>query len=120
MKLTRKSIIQGTYHGILDTISVSDDLPAIDLIHSGNEIIHCDVSKIGKTKYDVTTNIPSTVLFHGNFTLLLTQAGTLNILDSIIITINDSEDTVIKDDIALIREELELLKRTFRKFARSK
>ena len=118
MKLTRTQFIQGQYTGILEVPTSTKNPPKIILIHAPNPPVTCTLTPIKSGSYEVTTSITNSDISDGVSIFLIVEDGNLDILDSFTIQVSGADEPALKEDVALLRDELDMLKRAFRNHAR--
>lgn len=113
MTLTRTRLQGGRYEGIL----TADDMPpVIEAVHMERIIGTADVSpSAGKNRFQVGFDLPASVVSDGVQVVSLRSASDGEVLDRITLLAGAALDEDLRAEIALMRDELDLLKRAFRR-----
>ena len=113
MTLTRTRLQGGRYEGIL----TADDMPpVIEAVHMERIIGTADVSpSTGKNRFQVGFDLPASVVSDGVQVVSLRSASDGEVLDRITLLAGAALDEDLRAEIALMRDELDLLKRAFRR-----
>ncbi len=112
MELTRVALKAGQYEGQLSI--GSGPVPVIELVHLERVIGHATVSE-HDGKHMVCAEMPASVLSDGVQVVTLRSAADGAVLDRICFLMGSGLDDDFRGELALLREELELLKRAFRR-----
>lgn len=116
-RLTKKKIIGGTYEGVLAASVKGQPTPTLEMIHQGNvvgEVTVVPVSKNGDS-WQVRADIPMEFLVDGVQTFLFVFMGKSDVLDRFSLITGDPVEDDIRGEIDLLRAELDMLKRAFRR-----
>ena len=117
LTLTRRRIRGGFYEGTLTTDALVKDPPVVELhlpdTSLGDVTITAD-SKAKKT-WDLIAKIPAMSINEGIQTYILRDAATGATLDSFAVVTGDPLQEDLRSEIALIRSELDMLKKSFRR-----
>lgn len=114
VNLTRIRLNAGRYEGVL----VADEAPpVIEALHLERVIGTAEVAPIkGKRgQFTLSFDLPATVLSDGVQVISLRSAENEEVLDRITVLSGDPLEEDLRAELALMREELELLKRAFRR-----
>ena len=116
-RLTKKKIIGGTYEGVLAASGKGLPTPALEMIHQGNVVGEVTVAPLGEDgdSWQVRADIPMDLLVDGVQTFLFVFAGKADILDRFSLITGDPVEDDIRGEIDLLRAELDMLKRAFRR-----
>jgi hypothetical protein len=112
MSLTQTRIAGGVWEGVL---TASGEVPAIQALHQGRVLEGVEVKPLpGKSgRHAVRVPIPAAILTEGVQTVLL-QAGDI-VLAQFSLIAGAPLDDDLRAEIGLLRAELDLLKRAFRR-----
>lgn len=112
---TPDPLTDGIWSGALRASSA----PArVVLIHHGAVLAEADVAATGDDLWRISVALPSSVLSDGMQTLLLaTDENGTEVLDRLTVVAGKPLEQDILAEITLLRDELDLLKREFRRLA---
>ena len=115
--LAKKRIISGAYDGVLKCNTKGQSTPALEMIHLGEVVGEVSVEPIGKDgdEWAVRSEIPKEFLIDGVQTFLFVFAGEADILDRFAIVTGQPLEDDIRGELDLLRAELDMLKRAFRR-----
>ena len=115
LSLTKTSIHAGAYEGVL-TASTSNQ-PDIAAYHLEREIGELSVTRAneGENCWTVRLLIPSDILTDGVQTFLINDKNTDETLDSFTIVTGEPLSDDLRGEIDLLRAELDMLKKAFRR-----
>ncbi len=116
-RLTKKKIIGGTYEGVLAASAKGQPAPSLEMIHQGNVVGEVSVTPITEDgdSWQVRADIPMEYLVDGVQTFLFVFAGKADILGRFSLITGDPVEDDIRGEIDLLRAELDMLKRAFRR-----
>lgn len=112
--LTKTKLADGVWHGILT--GVGDRPPQIEVLHAGTPIP--DVTLKPGTPADqwaVTILIPPAAIADGINTLIIRDTGSDTKIGHITLIAGETLDDDIHAELDLLRAELDMLKRAFRR-----
>lgn len=112
MQLTRIALKAGRYEGHLETNGAAP--PIIELVHLDRVVGHAEIS-VTDGAHMVTAEMPAAVLSDGVQVVALRSAADGAVLDRVSFLMGSGLDDDFRGELALLREELELLKRAFRR-----
>ena len=114
--LTKTRMSQGVWEGVLERSGKEDWKPRLKVMHDGNTI---DTISVGRAEQDrqwnVSIEIPAELLSDGIQTFLITDEETGETLESFALYCGDALAEDIRAELSLLREELDMLKRAFRR-----
>ena len=112
--LTKTRIRAGVWEGVLTGIS---GVPALDVLHLEQPIDGVSVTAIAERpgEYAVQVPIPSELLSEGVQTFLIRNRGTGQTLAHFTIITGVAMEDDVRAEIDLLRAELDMLKRAFRR-----
>ena len=113
MELTRIALKAGRYEGQLKTRGAA--VPVIELVHLDRVVGHAQVAPEDGDIHRLTADVPAEVLSDGVQVLSLRSAADGAILDRVFFLMGAGLSEDFRGELALVREELELLKRAFRR-----
>lgn len=111
MELTRIGLKAGRYEGRLSLNGAS--VPVIELVHLDRVVGHGAVTE-AEGAHILTADMPASVLSDGVQVVTL-RAADGTVLDRVSFLMGSGLDDDFRGELALLREELELLKRAFRR-----
>ncbi len=116
-RLTKRQIVGGGYDGVLRASAKGQRTPAIEMIHLGNVVSSVSVEPIGTDgqEWTVSAKIPMEFLVDGVQTFLFVFAGKTDILDHFSMITGEPLENDLRGEIDLLRAELDMLKRAFRR-----
>jgi hypothetical protein len=107
--LTQTRIVEGHWHGLLTGLAV----PRLVVEHLGRPLPF-DVAP-APGGHAVTVPIPADLLSEGVQTFVIRQEGQVEVLASFAIIAGAALDTDLRAELDLLRAELDMLKRAFRR-----
>ncbi len=116
-RLTKKQIVGGNYDGVLQASAKGQRAPGIEMIHLGNVVGSVLVEPIGSDgdEWNVRAQIPIEFLVDGVQTFLFVFVGKTEILDHFSMITGELLEDDLRGEIDLLRAELDMLKRAFRR-----
>ncbi len=114
--LTRTTIRAGQYRGVLTTRARLSETPALELVFLGSSVAQVQVTADPENdrRWSVQVRIPPSSINEGVQTYLLREVSQGEVLDSFAIATGTVLEGDFSAEIALLRAELEILKRAFR------
>ncbi len=114
MQLTRTRIVEGVWEGVL---TGTEQAPEIAVSHLGQPV---DGATVGEDpshpgQFLVRVPVPVELLSEGTQTFVITDAATEARLASFTVVMGQPLDEDIRAEMALLRAELDMLKRAFRR-----
>ena len=118
LKLTRLRIEAGTYHGVLHTRS-SEAVPQVGAFLRGDPVGVVSLTPIEGKMQDLKLELQlhAKILEDGVQRIILVESTTDTILDSFTLILGNSDAEDLRAEVALLRAELDLLKKAFRRSA---
>ena len=118
LTLTATRVFQGVWEGVITRTSGTDiGAPKISVTHLGTALddvtVTADPAQVNQWQVRVT--IPAAALCDGVQTFLIRDAAVDVALGSFSIAMGDVLDTDIRGEVDLLRAELDMLKRAFRR-----
>ena len=113
LTLTQTRIANGWWEGVLSGAKIADTL--VEAWHQDRQIDGVEVAKLGDRSGDFAVRVPITpqILHEGVQTVLLRAAGETLASFTLVAGLPLEED--LRAEIGLLRAELDLLKRAFRR-----
>jgi len=113
-ELTKTRFLDGVWEGLLTSQSNSANKPAMDVTHRDRTVegVTLDSSDIG---WVIRIPVPSTAIADGVQTILVVDKTTDQSLGSLTLIGGDPLSEDIRAEIDLLRAELDMLKRAFRR-----
>ncbi len=113
LTLTKTEFASGTWQGLL---TGSPETPQLSVTHLNDEISGVSVTETKEAgTWLVQVPIPTEIIADGVQTLVISDAATRQTLQRISLIAGDALDDDLRAEIDLIRAELDLLKRAFRR-----
>lgn len=112
MELTRMGLKAGRYEARLR--GVDGAAPIIELVHLDRVVAHAELHP-QDDGYTVTVDMPAAVLSDGVQVVTLRSAVDSTVLDRVTFLMGSGLDDDFRGELALLRDELELLKAAFRR-----
>ena len=116
LKLTKTRLFEGVWEGVLCDPAKAPDAPAVEVTHlqqpvQGVAVIALDLPG----EWVLRVPIPPETIADGVQTYVIRALGSGQVLDSFTLMAGDALSYDIRAEIGLLREELDLLKRAFRR-----
>jgi hypothetical protein len=113
LSLTKTSLIAGVWQGVLTGHS-ADDTPQLRVTHLDQTLAGVEVlAEAGN--WTVRVPIPAALIADGVQSFVVSDARTGTVLDSFVIIAGDAMAEDIRAEMDLLRAELDMLKRAFRR-----
>ncbi|KAB7614610.1 hypothetical protein F9L33_08210 [Amylibacter sp. SFDW26] len=114
--LTRKRIHNGVYEGVYQGRSNETAAPILSLIHLGESVgeVFADQINTDNNTWLIRCRIPVNIISDGLQTFFICTEDTTAI-DNFSIASGEVLDDELRNEINLLREELDMLKRAFRR-----
>ena len=111
--LTKKRILNSVYEGVY----VGKSAPDLELQFLGETVseVHADILDSDEKSWLIRCNIPSGTISDGIQTFMICQRDSTIVLDSFSISSGEPLEDDLRNEINLLREELDMLKRAFRR-----
>jgi hypothetical protein len=113
MELTKTRLAGGIWEGELT--APADSAPTLAVTHLGEALDGVTLDPQGPGRWLVRIAIPVGVLADGVQTILVADAATGDRLGRIVLIAGDALDDDLRADVDLLRAELDMLKRAFRR-----
>ncbi|GGA18441.1 hypothetical protein [Neptunicoccus cionae] len=115
--LNKKHIVGGKYIGLMRARGKGNPTPALEMLHLGTVVGSVTVEPVGSDgdNWEVAATIPTELLTDGVQTFLLVVEGDTEILDRFSIITGEPLEEDLRAEIELLRAELDMLKRAFRR-----
>ena len=116
LRLTKTRLFEGVWEGILTHDGDDNFQPQIEVTHLQNLVSGVDVHESREDGFWVVkVPIPAQLIADGVQTFLIRDARTGETLESFSLMSGDALSYDIRAEITLLREELDMLKRAFRR-----
>lgn len=116
LKLTKTRLFEGVWEGILTQEGEGNLQPKIEVTHLQNQVDGVEVTeKPDEGFWVVRVPIPPHMIADGVQTFLIRDARSGNTLESFALMSGDAMSYDIRAEMTLLREELDMLKRAFRR-----
>ncbi len=113
LTLTKTSLIAGVWQGVLSG-QTGADTPQLTVTHQDTALSGVEVTADNGT-WTVSVPIPATLISDGVQSFVIRDVQTGKLLDSFAIVAGDALAEDIRAEMDLLRAELDLLKRAFRR-----
>jgi hypothetical protein len=116
-RLTKKRIQAGVYEGLLTGSAKGAPDPQVEMIHLGHVVGEVQTVPVTGTdgQWLVQARIPAEYLTDGVQTFLLVFVDQADILDRFSVITGEPLEDDLRAEIALLRAELDMLKKAFRR-----
>ena len=115
--LTKTRIQAGVYEGLLESLGSKTDIPRLEMHHLGALVgtvqVVADTTKDGV--WAVSVDIPASLLTDGVQAFSIIESTSKDTLDSFTILTGEPLEDDIRAEVALLRAELDMLKKAFRR-----
>lgn len=112
--LTRSRIQAGFYEAVLTGPVESE--PQIQATHQGLVLEDIEVARNEQPNaWHLRVKIPSTVIGDGVSTVLISDKNSDEVLDQVSIVTGEEAESLLQSEVSLLRAELDLLKKAFRR-----
>ena len=114
--LTKKRLISGTWQGVIIATYMGNYLPNLSVTHLERPLKDVVVTQTDTDgEWSVDIPVPMTMLADGVQTVLIRDKTLGETLGSFTIVTGEPLEDDIRGEITLLREELDMLKRAFRR-----
>ena len=113
--LTKTHILEGAWRGILTRAGDDGWQPGIAVLHEGNRIDGVIVTPLEEGSWEIRVPIPVETISDGLQTFVITDAKSGEKLDTFALLAGEALAHDIRAEIDLLRAELDMLKRAFRR-----
>ena len=115
--LIRKRIANGVYEGVYTSPKDTSTAPLLELNYLGTVVseVHADPIEDQEDCWLIRCKIPPEILSDGVQTFLICKMGEETALDNFSIVTGEPLADDLRAEINLLREELDMLKRAFRR-----
>ncbi len=113
MVLTKTRLIGGVWEGILT--GAGSEEPVLTLRHDGGALPGLTLSPMENDAWHVRAPIPVDRISDDLQSFIITAADDVTVLAQFIVFAGETVDDDLRTDVDLLRAELDLLKRAFRK-----
>ena len=116
LTLTKTRLFEGVWEGVLTREGEGNYQPQIEVTHLQNPVPRVEViEKPDQDLWVIRVPIPAEIISDGVQTFLISDARTGDTLDSFALMSGDALSYDIRAEMALLRDELDMLKRAFRR-----
>jgi len=117
LQLTKTRLVEGVWHGVLTLPDTAcSQPPAISVTHQGVALAGVDVvENRADNHWEVRVPIPAQLISDGLQSFVISNPDTGETLESFAILAGDALADDIRAEIGLLRAELDMLKRAFRR-----
>ncbi len=116
LTLTKTRLFEGVWEGVLTREGEGNYQPKIEVTHQQKPVPRVEVTeKPDEGLWVIRVPIPAEIISDGVQTFLISDARTGDTLDSFALMSGDALSYDIRAEMALLRDELDMLKRAFRR-----
>ena len=116
MQLTKTRLIEGVWEGVLQTNRPGRYQPKIEVTHLEKQVPGHSLQAVGEAgEFVVKVPVPIELLSDGMQTFLIRDMDSGDVLSSVAILAGEALSDDIRAEVQLLREELDMLKRAFRR-----
>ena len=116
IKVTKLRLVEGVWHGAVQQSGQNDQVPEIDVTHLGDSLEGVEVVQDHAEGYwALSIPIPADCISDGVQTFVIRDARNDVVLDSFSIVAGDALAEDIRAETSLLRAELDMLKKAFRR-----
>ena len=116
LTLTKTRLFEGVWEGVLTTEAEGNFQPEVEVTHLQNKIDGVEIIENREAGHWVLrVPIPVSLITDGVQTFLINDVKTGDTLDSFALMSGDALSYDIRAEVTLLREELDMLKRAFRR-----
>lgn len=116
LTLTKTRLFEGVWEGVLTYEGTGNYQPQIEVMHLQRPVPGVEVvEKPDDGLWVVRVPVPATAIADGVQTFVIRDARSGEVLDSFALLSGDVLSYDIRSEMSLLREELDLLKRAFRR-----
>lgn len=116
--LTKTVLRQGVWHGVL-TAKEGADTPQISVTHEGQEVTDITLEAEGSEgRWHLSFPVPAEAIADGVQTLVITEKASGALLGHVTLIADEALGDDIRAEMDLLRAELDMLKRAFRRHCR--
>lgn len=114
--LTKTRLFEGVWEGVLARVGEGEAAPEIEVTHQQEPVVGVEVTpKPEENIWVVRVPVPLEKIADGVQTFVIRDRRSGEVLDSFALLAGDVLSYDIRAEMALLREELDLLKRAFRR-----
>jgi len=111
--VTKTRLHDGMWEGV---VSMPEGLkPNLRVLHEGQAVSTVHIEAMGGGEWAMRFPIPSTAIADGVQTITISDPETDEILETVTLITGDMLDEDIRSEIALLRAELDMMKKAFRR-----
>ncbi|TNF21827.1 MAG: hypothetical protein EP318_06030 [Rhodobacteraceae bacterium] len=119
LTLTKTRFFEGVWEGFLEDRTPGAGDPAIRVLHGDRPVDGVALSRAGEDgKWQVRFPVPTRLLSEGSHTFVFADAADGDVLDTFSIIVGEALGDDIRAEVNLLRAELDMLKRAFRRHCR--
>lgn len=119
LTLTKTRFFEGVWEGFLEDRAPGAGDPAIRVLHGDRPVDGVALSRESEDgKWQVRFPVPTRLLSEGSHTFVFADAVDGDVLDTFSIIVGEALGDDIRAEVNLLRAELDMLKRAFRRHCR--
>lgn len=114
--IAKRRFVEGVWEGIVTRKRADSPAPKIEVTHQGRPLVDVTLTDDPDGRHwDLTVPVPANALGDGAQVFLITDAASGDLLDSFAIVAGEVLADDLHAELQLLREELDMLKRAFRR-----
>ncbi len=113
--LTKTRLFEGIWEGVISTADADAPMPAIQVMHRDQALDNIHIAEHDTQSWSLRIPIPTTAIADGVQTFLINDTHSNETLDVITLIAGEALAGDIRSEIDLLRAELDMLKRAFRR-----
>ena len=114
--LTKLQLSEGVWTGVLTGFDAGGETPSLRVVHENKTVEGVRVSQDSDGNgWNVSVPVPAEAIADGVQTVLIVNAMTDEVLGNFVLLAGESFDEDLRAEVGLLRAELDLLKRAFRR-----
>ena len=116
-ELSKTRLFEGVWEGVLTAVDANTEQPDLGVTHLDKPLGELRLKETGEpNQWSVRVPIPIELISDGAQTFLIFDRDTGETLDSYTIIAGDAVSEDIRAEVALLRAELDMVKRAFRRY----
>ncbi|WP_293441329.1 hypothetical protein [Planktotalea sp.] len=116
-ELSKTRLFEGVWEGVLTAVDENTEQPDLGVTHLDKPLGELRLKETGEpNQWSVRVPIPIELISDGAQTFLIFDRDTGETLDSYTIIAGDAVSEDIRAEVALLRAELDMVKRAFRRY----
>ncbi|MDC0737574.1 hypothetical protein N6L24_04740 [Cognatishimia sp. SS12] len=113
--ISKTRLLEGMWEGIVTAETADADQPILEVTHQDKPLEKIGLTERGEGHWNLRIPIPATLIADGVHTILIRDQQAQQTLDTITIVAGEPLAEDIRAEMDLLRAELDMLKRAFRR-----